>query len=88
MFFHKPKLTMSASSSRQMLETKYDDTAAAKCILDDNESPFKMVPFDEYNKTAKLRSQYYKPYYIICHSNTLRSAGWLLADMLCTAVVH
>ncbi len=33
-----------------MLETKDDAAAAVKRILDGNESPF-----DEYNKTAKLR---------------------------------
>ncbi len=58
LFFHKPELTMSASNSRQMLETKDDATAAVKRILDGNVSRFEMVPLDEYNKIAKLRSQH------------------------------
>ncbi len=69
---------MSGSNSRQMLETKDDALAAVKRILDGNESRFKMVPFDEYNRIAKLWSQYYNSYYVICHSITLRWAGWLL----------
>ena len=65
-------------SNCQFLETKDSACAAVQRILNNRDSRFEVVPFENYNKTTKLRSQHYNGYFVLCHSNTLRSAGWLI----------
>ena len=37
-----------------------------------------MFNFERYKRIAKLGSQHYASYNVLCHANSLRSAGWLL----------
>ncbi len=69
---------MSSSSSKQLLETRDEGCPAVQRILKGDESRFEMVPFEKFNAIARLRSQHYNGSYVICHENSLRSAGWLL----------
>ena len=61
--------------SRQLLETKEEARSAIARILKGDNSRFQVVPFEKFNTVAKLRSRHYNGYFVICHTNTLRSAG-------------
>ena len=74
---------MSSSSatdprSRELPETRDNAVVAVQRILAANESQFDFVSFLKYNAVSKLRPQNYNGYFVVCHINTLRSAGWLL----------
>ena len=79
---HKLAIMSSSSAtnprSRELLETIEDAVLAVQRILCGNKSRFEMVSFQKYNAVAMLRLQNYVGYCVVCHNNTLRSAGWLL----------
>ena len=65
---------------RQILNTKESACAVVQRMLNGNDTRFEMVPFLAYIKNAKLRSQHYKAYFVLCHANTTHSAGWLVCQ--------
>ena len=65
-------------ASRQLLETREQAIIVVKELIRGNSTRFELVPFEKYNTIAKLRSQHYNGYFVVCHVNTLRSAGWLV----------
>ena len=69
---------MSSSNDRQLLSNRDDAIAAVSRILNKTSSNFEMVPFHNYNSAAKLRSPHYHGFSVVCHTNTRRSAGWVL----------
>ena len=69
---------MSQSQNRQLIITRNDTPAAVKSLLQGKANQFELVSFEKYNTHAKLSSQYYKGYFVVCHANTVFSAGWLL----------
>ena len=69
---------MNASNSQQILESREDVYAAVHQILKGNHTRFEILDFERSNRIAKLRSQHYASYFILCHENSLRSAGWLI----------
>ena len=64
--------------TRQLLLTREDALSAIGKLIKGEECRFNLVTFDKYNAHAKLRSIHYKGYTVLCHANTMRSAGWLL----------
>ena len=76
--FKKGKTKMSKTNTRELLETRENYCTAAQGILDRKNNGFEMVPFERYNAAVKLRSPKRNAYYVICHSNTHHSAGWLV----------
>lgn len=44
-------------------------------LLKREECHFKLVPFPEFNEKVKLRSLHYRGYHVLCHTNSLHSAG-------------
>ena len=69
---------MSTSESQQIIESRDDVCAAVRPVLKEITRIFQMVDFERHNRIAKLRSRHYVNYYVLCHANLLRSAGWLL----------
>ena len=66
--------------NRQILNTKESACLFVQRMLNGNDTRFEMVPFLAYNKNAKLHSQHYKAYFVLCHANTTHSAGWLVCQ--------
>ena len=69
---------MSSSRSRQILATKEEAIVVVRRVLNGDDTRFDLVPFETYNKNAKLRSEHYNGFFIVCYANSLRSAGWLV----------
>ena len=69
---------MSQSQTRQNIITRDDALTVVKSLLKGENNRFELAQFEKYNTHAKLRSQHYKGYFVVCHANTMRSAGWLL----------
>ena len=69
---------MTTSTSRQLLETREDACSTVQKILHGEAARFEMIPFDKYNRIARLRSPHFNSYSVLCHSSTTRSAGWLV----------
>ncbi len=68
---------MSDVQSRQLLETKDQAISVVKRLLNERDSYFELVEFEKFNNIAKLLSQHYKNYHVLCDANTLRVAGWI-----------
>ncbi len=60
-----------------MLEARDEAYTAVQRILNEDESRFEVVAFENFNAIGKLRSQYYNGFYLIFLENYLRSAGQL-----------
>ncbi len=72
--------TLSNVRNRQLLETKDQAIPVANRLLNGTDSCFELVELEKFNAVAKLRSQHYKNYHVLCYANALRSAGWLFCN--------
>ncbi len=75
-------IEMSSSSSRRLLESKEEAVSVVQAILKQQKSIYELVDFETFNKTARLRSQHYRPYFVLCFKNATRSSGWLVCPCL------
>ena len=75
-------IEMSSSSSLRLLESREEAVSVAQAILKKQESVYELVDFETFNKTARLRSKHYRPYFVLCFKNTTRSSGWLFCRYL------
>ena len=66
------------TGSRQLLETREQAIIVVKELIRGNSTWFELVPFEKCSTVAKLRSQDYNGYFVVCHVNTLRSPGWFI----------
>ena len=66
------QFTMSQSQTRQHIITRDDALTADKSLLKEENNRFELVPFEKYNTHAKLRSQHYNGYFVVCHPNSMR----------------
>ena len=69
---------MSSNISRRILETKDDASNVVSRILKKEDTQFELVDFAKYNKTARLRSEHYHHFFVLCYQNSTRSAGWVV----------
>ena len=69
---------MGASRSRQLIQSRDDEIGAARLILNGQDTGFELALFKRFNTIAKLRSKDYNSCFVLWHTNTLCSAGWLV----------
>ena len=66
------------TGSRQLIKTREQTIIVVEELILGNYTRYELVPFEKYNTIAKLRYQHYNGYFVVCHVNTLRWAGWLV----------
>ena len=64
--------------NQQLLKAREQATIVIEEHIRGNSTRCELVPFEKYSTVAKLRSHYYNGCFVVCHVNTLRSAGWLV----------
>jgi len=60
---------------------KADAERIVKRIVEEKATEYKVIPFNEYQKGLQgsfMRSQQYKPYYVLVYPNSKFHAGWLV----------
>ncbi len=75
-------IEMSSTSSSGVLISREDAVYNFQAILKEKESVHVLVVFETFNKTARLRSKYYCPYFVLCFMNTTRLSGWFFCRYL------
>ena len=71
---------MAASRTRQLLQSRDNAIDAARLLLNWQDTQFELVLFEKFVTVAKLHSKHYNSYFVLCHTNTLCSAGWLICQ--------
>ncbi len=81
-------IEMVSSRFRRLLEFREEAVSVVQAILKKQESVYELVDFETFNKTARLRSKHYRPYFVLCFKNTRRSSVWLVCRYLMNGKWH